>query len=309
VTDGAFSGVLTGSQNAFLCEIDPNSPTEVYSTYLGGEGTDSGNALAVASNGLVYFAITTDSRDFPMSVAPYQSSLKGREDAVVGVLDMTQFGPNSLLYDTYFGGSDLNEVCKLAFDASGRVLLTGFTMSTDFPVTPDAVQATAGGNGDAFVSLMDPAHPAAFLVYSSYLGGSQGDVAYDVAGDAAGAIYVAGYTLSPDFPVTFDAPQPKWGGGIDIFVAKLKPGVPGATGLLFSSYLGGLGIHVATCLSVGMDGTVYVGGYSTLGLQAAGSTARWYSGGSTDGFVLALTQLANQPAQTNLKATTRARRY
>ena len=192
VTDGAYSGVLTGSQNAFLCEINTSLPTAVYSTYLGGEGADTGNAIAVASNGLVYFGITTNSKEFPLSIAPYRSSLPGEENFVLGVIDTTQFGPNSLLYDTYFGGSDLDEVRKISFDASGRVLLTGFTLSKDFPVTPDAVQPYPGGNGDIFVTVMDPAHPSAFLVYSTYLGGSQGEVAYGIAADSSGGIYMRG---------------------------------------------------------------------------------------------------------------------
>ena len=309
ITDGAYSGILSGIQNAFLCEINTSLSRAVYSTYLGGEGTDTGNTIALASNGLVYFGVTTNSKEFPLSIAPYRASLPGLENIVVGVVNTTQFGPNSLLYDTYFGGSDLDEVRKLSFDASGRVLLTGFTFSTNFPVTPDAVQSTPGGNGDAFVSVLDPAHPEAFLVYSSYLGGSQGDVAYAVAGDAAGSIYLAGYTLSRDFPVTGNAPQTAWGGGIDVFVAKLMPGIAGPAGLQFSTYMGNLGVHVATCFTLGLNGTVYVGGYSTLGFPAAGSNANQYGGGSSDGFVFALSQLAGQPLITNRKSTPRTPRY
>jgi hypothetical protein len=305
VTDGAYSGILSGNQNAFLCKINTGLSTAVYSTYLGGEGTDTGNALALASNGLVYFGVTTNSKQFPLSVAPYRSSLPGLENIVVGVIDTTQFGPNSLLYDTYFGGSDLDAVRKIAFDASGRVLLTGFTLSTDFPITPDAVQAAPGGNGDVFVSVLDPAHPQAFLVYSTYLGGSQGEVAYDIAADAAGGIYIAGYTLSPNFPVTADAPVLTWGGGIEVFVAKLMPGMAGTAGLRFSTYLGDAGQHVARCLTLGPDGTVYVGGYSMLGFPASGVNANPYGGGSIDGFVLALSQLAGQPVGASQPLETR----
>jgi hypothetical protein len=231
------------------------------------------------------------------------------ENIVLGVINTTQFGPNSLLYDTYFGGSDLDEVRKISFDASGRVLLTGYTFSTNFPVTADAVQKTNGGNGDIFVSVVDPAHPQAFLAYSSYLGGSQGEVAYDVAGDAAGSIYLTGYTLSWDFPVTSDAPQPKWGGGIDVFVAKLMPGIAGRQGLQFSTYLGGIGRNWANSFVLGNGGTLYVGGYATPGFPASGVNANQYGGGASDGFVAALSQLAGQPVGTNRKSTPRAPRY
>jgi hypothetical protein len=156
---------------------------------------------------------------------------------------------------------------------------------------------------------VDPAHPSAFLVYSSFLGGSQGEVAYDIAGDAAGSIYVTGYTLSPDFPVTPDAPQGTWGGGIDVFVAKLTPSLAGLPGLQFSTYLGGGGRNWATGFSLGANGTVYLGGYASLGFPSAGVNANQYGGGSSDGFVAALTQLASQPVGTNRTSTPRAPRY
>ena len=98
--------------------------------------------------------------------------------------------------------------------------------------------------------------------------------------------------------MTFDAPQLAWGDGIDLFVAKLIPGIAGKAGLQFSTYLGGMGIHVATCLTLGMDGTVYVGGYTTLGLPGVGVNARLYAGGSDDGFLLALTAVG-RPARVN----------
>jgi hypothetical protein len=299
ITDGAYSGILSGLQNAFLVEINTGLTTAVYSTYLGGEGTDTGNSLALASNGLVYCAITTNSKEFPLTISPYLGKLPGQENMVIAVVNTSQFGPNSLLYDTYFGGSGVDEARKINFDASGRVLLTGYTLSTNYPTTTNAVQKNAAGNGDVFVTVVDPAHPQSFLVYSTYLGGSQGEVAYDIAGDATGNIYVAGYTLSPDFPATANAPQPAWGQGIDVFVAKLIPGVAGTAGLPFATYLGGKGINVAYSFAFDRAGTMYVGGYGNLGFPAMGSNANQYGGGSSDGVVFALSGMAGQQAATS----------
>ena len=72
------------------------------------------------------------------------------------------------------------------------------------------------------LSVVNPLNPPGFLLYSTYFGGSQGDVAYDVAPDGAGNIVLTGYTLSDDL-FTVNAPQPGWGGGINVFVAKIKP--------------------------------------------------------------------------------------
>ena len=288
LTDSAYLGVTWGPQDAFLCEIDPNAGALVYSTYLGGELADQGRSILVAPNGLVYFAATTESTEFPMAGIAYNYNLTSPFGIVLGVMDMTKSGADSLVYATYFGGSDIQEVRGIAFDAAGRLLVTGYTLSTDFPVTPDAFQPKPSGNGDAFVSVVDPMDWSHFLVYSTYLGGSQGDVAYGVAGDQAGYIYVTGYTLSPDFPTTPDAIQPAWGGGIDLFVTKLKPGVSGTDGLASSTYVGYHGVYAPTALTLGSDGTIYVVGTGNLGLPATADAIQGYAGGLSDGFILVL---------------------
>ena len=91
-----------------------------------------------------------------MAGLAYNYNLTAPYGMVLGVMDMTQVGTASLVYATYFGGSDIQEVRGIAFDAAGNLLVTGYTLATDFPVTPDAVQPKAGGNGDAFVSVVNP---------------------------------------------------------------------------------------------------------------------------------------------------------
>src|ERR1035437_9379671 len=155
LTDTAYQSVTWGPQDAFLCEVDPNVGTLVYSTYLGGESADQGQAIAVAPNGLVYFAVSTESTEFPMAGYAYNYNLTSGYGIVLGVMDMNKVGPDSLVYATYFGGSDLQEVRGIAFDSASNLLVTGYTLATDFPVTPDAFQPKAGGNGDDFVSVVN----------------------------------------------------------------------------------------------------------------------------------------------------------
>ena len=285
VTTSAYAGVLYGKSDAYLCKIDPNSSSMLYSTYLGGELSDQGRAIAVGSDGKVYFAATTVSTQFPMEGSGYRQTLFGPEDIIVGKMDMTQFGTPSLIYSTYFGGTDIDEVKAIALDAKNNVILTGFTLSTDLVTTSDAVQKNPGGNGDAFVSVVNPSDPAHFLVYSTYFGGSQGEVAYAVQSSPSGNIYLTGYTLSPDL-FTVAAPQPGWGQGIDVFVAGIKPGVAGHAGILFSTYMGLGSTYVGTSLALGADGSVYVGGYGNIGLPNADFGAGGYMGGATDGIFL-----------------------
>ena len=287
VTTSAYAGVLYGTSDAYLCKIDPNSTSMLYSSYLGGELSDQGRAIAVGTDGKVYFAATTVSTQFPMEGPGYRQTLSGPEDIIIGKMDMTQFGEPSLIYSTYFGGTDLDEVKAMTLDAKNNVILTGFTLSTDLVTTSDAVQRNPGGNGDAFVAVVNPSDPPHFLVYSTYFGGSQGEVAYAVSASASGNIYLTGYTLSPDL-FTVAAPQPGWGQGIDIFVAGIKPGVAGHHPASCSRLTWGWAARTLqrTSLAVGADGSVYVGGYGNIGLPNADFGAGGYMGGNTDGIFL-----------------------
>jgi hypothetical protein len=286
VTGSAYANVLYGPQDAFIAQYDLTSnPALVYSTFLGGELQDSGEAIAVTPGGIVYAAGSTESTGFPQAGAQYQSSLAGFLDVWVAQMDLTKSGVGSLVYSSYFGGSDLDEVRRIAIDPTGKVLLAGYTMSADFPVTGDAAQHTLGGNADAFVARLDFTKPQnGFVNYATYLGGTGGDVAYDVASDAAGNIYVTGYTLSPNFPITSDALVKSWGGGTEAFIIKLSPS--GALG--FSSYLGASGQHVGYGAAVANDGTMYVGGVTSIQdiFVSANAYQGGYGGGLSDGFLI-----------------------
>jgi len=290
VTSTAYQSTLNGLQDAFLCKIAPTSSTLAYATYLGGEFEDDGRGIAIGSNGLLYFAANTNSTQFPLAGASYRSNPIGNYDIVIGAMDMSQSGTGSLVYATYFGGSDNDEVRKLALDASGNLLLTGYTLSADFPVTRDAVQPALGGTSDAFVLVVNPANPA-FLLYSSYLGGADAEVGFDIAADSSGFLYVTGYTISADFPTTVNAPQPVWGPSIDIFVTKLQRGVAGLAGLQWSTYFGSGVANSGLALVVGLDGTVYVAGYAGSGFPASSSATQGaFDGGYSDGFILVMSQ-------------------
>jgi len=287
VTTSGYAQVLYGPQDAFLVQLDPNSTSLVYSTYLGGELDDSGISIAVGTNNLVYFAATTDSTMFPMEGPGYRQSMQGDIGTIIGVMDMTQFGEPSLVYSTYFGADnpgDVTEVRGLALDSKNRVLLTGYTLSSGFQTTADSIQARAGGNGDVWVAIVNPADPPRFLVYATYLGGSQGEVAYGVTPDISGNIWITGYTLSPDFPGT--APG-SYQNGTQLFVARIQPGTAGQSGLLYSTYVGATGVYVGNAVAVGPDGSAYVVGYGNVGLPSS-SNGNGYAGGVSDGFVIVI---------------------
>jgi hypothetical protein len=284
--DTAYAAVLYGPQDAFITKIDPDSATPlVYSTYMGGELNDDGRAIAVSASGLIYYACDTTSTQFPIEGAAYRNTPQGSINLTIGIIDATRSGAASMPYSTYFGGSTLQQVRHIALDANNNLILTGYTLSPDFPTTAGALSRVALGSADVFVSVVNPLDPARFLVYSTYFGGSQSDIAYDVAPDAVGNIVLTGYTLSPDL-FTVDAPQPGYGGGTNVFVAKIKPGTAGRAGVLFSSFFGADATYVGNAIALGSDGTVYAAGYGNNGLPTTAGARGYVSG--NEGFLLAV---------------------
>jgi hypothetical protein len=153
------------------------------------------------------------------------------------------------------------------------------------------MQTQGSTNGTAFASRLNVlGGPSNFVDYSTYVGGSGGDVAYGIASDASGSIYIAGYTLSSDFPVTSNAAQTQYQNGVEAFVVELKPSVAGMGALQYGSYFGAGGIHVITGLVVAANG-IYLTGYTSEDLQSTNSAFQpAYGGGYSDGFNLFLQQ-------------------
>jgi hypothetical protein len=232
-TPGAFQTTFGGVEDNFVTKLDPTGSMLVYSTYLGGSDQEfCPPRVAVDAAGSAYVTGFTDSTDFPTTPGAFQTTLSGPRDAFVTKVNPTGSG---LAYSTYLGGSDEDFGHGIAVDTSGNAYVTGTTASTDFPTTPGAFQPTFGGNGDAFVTKLNPTGSG--LVYSTYLGGSSDEFATGgVAVDTAGNAYVTGSTISPNFPTTPGAFQPTFGGNGDAFVTKLNPT---GSGLVYSTYLGG----------------------------------------------------------------------
>ncbi len=293
-TPNAYASVLWGPSDVFVLELNINATAALYATYIGGEDRDDGRGFAVTPGGQVYFAASTLSTLFPVAGFAYQSTSNGIENIAIGILDLNKSGSQSLVYSTYFGGSAIDEVRQLILDPSGNALLTGWTLSSDFPITANAMKSQFGGAGNAFVTRVNPsAPPSGFVLYSTYIGGSGGEVGYGVATDAAGNLYCAGYTLSTDFPVTPDAALSQWGNGIEAFLVKFDPTVAGSAALKYGTYLGTGGFHVATGVAVTPSGAMLIGGYTTDALFGVGNGLNagyqtGYAGGYSDGFVAAV---------------------
>ena len=165
--------------------------------------------------------------------------------------------PPVLSYSTYVGGSGNDNGNGIAVDAAGNVYIAGDTASTNFP-TLNQYQ-TDQTNTDAFVTKLNPnATGAASLLYSTYLGGGDIDIANGIAVDSSGNAFVVGLTQSTNFPTLnqFQTDQ----GLTDAFVTKLDTNASGVGSLLYSTYLGGTGNDIGMAIAVGGAGNVLVTG-------------------------------------------------
>src|SRR5437762_1954940 len=157
-----------GYNDAFVIKLNPTGSALVYSTYLGGSGEDIGYGIAVDGSGNAYVTGEAGSTNFPSTAGAFQTSIGGYSDAFVSKLNP---GGSALVYSTYLGGSGEDSGYGITVDASGNAYVTGYTGSTNFP-TANALQSTPAGGYPAFVTKINARGSA--LVYSTYLGGSDG---------------------------------------------------------------------------------------------------------------------------------------
>ncbi len=201
VTNGSAYG---GGNDAFVTKLD-TSGTRLYSTYLGGNGDEQGNGIAVDASGNAYVTGVTTSANFPVTNG---SAYGGFSDAFVTKLD----GNGARAYSTYLGGFDTDQGNGIAVDASGNASITGSTRSANFPTSSGSAP---NGAFNAFVTKLDR---TGVRTYSTVFGGGSDDQGNGIAVDAGGNAYVTGYTTSTNFPVTNGS---TYGGNTDAFVTKI----------------------------------------------------------------------------------------
>ena len=246
-------GSCTGScYDAFVAKINTTGKGLEYATYLGGSGDDFGTAIAVDASGNAYVTGATNSTDFPTTGNALQRSYGGSNfdhDAFVTKLDPTG---SALAYSTYLGGSGEDWGSGISV-LNNNAYVGGFSGSSNFPVTAGAFQTTMQGQGSSFVVQLNA--DASAENFGTFLG--EVDL-FDAGGaisvDASGNSYVAGTTLSSNFPQTAGAFQTPFQPGLasNLYVLKLNAS---GTALGYSALIGGAG---ASNIAVDSVGHAYV---------------------------------------------------
>jgi hypothetical protein len=267
-----------GKSDGFIASLNPTGTALNYATYIGGSDIDAGFGTAVDPSGNAYLVGRTISTDFPVTAGAAQTTYGGNGDGFV-----VKFTPTgTITYATYLGGGAGEAAIGVAADSVGHAYVTGYTWSHNFP-TKGALQPTNAGGKDAFLSEFKPDGNGA--VFSTYLGGTKNDTGESVVVNSSGVIFLAGCTLSPDFP-TVDPTQPTFGGGAmfgDAFFAQIAP--LGAS-LVFSTYQGGSGDDAAYGITLDISGNAWIAGVTdSTDFPVTTNAYQSANAGSYDAFV------------------------
>jgi hypothetical protein len=297
-TVNAYQASYPGAFNAFLTRISADGSSLLYSTYLGGNGSDTPASVVLDKASNVLVAGTTSSTDFPLANA-YQSSAPPNQGGQYGTYGfVTEFTPDgsSLVYSTYFGGSSnvaLNcggtpcwpqpttTLVGAAFDSTGSVFVTGTTNTYDFPVTSGVYQSTNTMAQDGIVGFLSKISNSGTLQYSTYF--------YDPASftnitalavDASDSAYVTGWANSDStFPVTSAGicdPATLGSGCSYTFVTKFDTT---ASTLAYSTFLGANNGSIPAAIVVDQSSNTYVLGTTSSSTFTTVNELYPYAGG------------------------------
>jgi hypothetical protein len=244
-------------------------PALVYLSVFGSPtGGEQSAAMATDANGNIYITGTAFAPDFPTTLGAFQTSGQGGLNEIF-VSKLSADG-TQLLYSTYLGGhngSADDDGLAIAVDSLGQAYVGGNTSGLDFPTTAGGFQTQAGScpnTGsycDGFLTELNASGTG--LVYSTFVGGTDADRVHGVALDSNGNVYLTGQTVSTDFPTTPGAyltsipptlHSHRWA-----FITKIDPRKTGSASLVYSTYVGGIGVD-ATGIAVDATGNTYIVG-------------------------------------------------
>ncbi len=234
----------------FVLKLQPETNTLEFATYLGGSEQEDVSRFTLDKNGCVYVAGHTMSDDAPM-VNAFDNTLDGWSDVFIVKLNETG---NEIVFSTYLGGSDDEAKGVVAVDSACNLYVTTSTYSRDFPVVDPLFPWFGTGTKDLTLSKFS--YDGDYLLYSTYLGGSQDDECFSLVVDREGCAYITGKTYSEDFHLA-NAYDSTHCGAVDGFVTKLSAN---GDSLVYSTFFGGCEGDWITSAYVDKIGQLYVVG-------------------------------------------------
>jgi len=266
VTANAWDQEKSGMKDGFVAKLSPELDTLLSCTFIGGAMSDDVRAIAIDRDDHVYVSGISSSTDIPTTEGAFGATYSGGTffggDVFICKLDNQL---ETILAATYLGGSKDDYPEALAFNSQNELLLTGWTMSNNFPTSENAFQPNyGGGQYDAFVSKMDAS--LSTLLASSFVGGTGMDFCYDLFVAQDQSVLVTGHSSSSNYPITSNAFQTTYNLGVsgaevdDVVVTRLDPNLGQ---LIASTYLGGQKWENGHTVCEDSEGHIWVAGASS----------------------------------------------
>lgn len=285
-----------GESDLFIAKFTNDLSTLSASTYIGGNGNDVCTRLLYDNtNAEIFITGYTKSTDFPTTVGAYDDTFDGAGTLSAAFVSRLDTDLTTLQASTLIEGSNNDEAHAIGFDNSGNILLAGYTVSIDWPVTPGVYDMTQNSNKDAFLLRLD--YNLTALAQSTFIGGGYYDWATDLLQDASDNIYIVGHTASDDYPTTAGAYNETFDNAVDVFVSKFSDDM---STLLNSTFIGGNSWEYAYDIEMGIDGYLFISGntYSADYPATYGSYDTIFNG-AIDVFITKInTDLDDIPAST-----------
>lgn len=245
-----------GWDDIFIMKFNKGEMYPIFSTYLGGSGSDFCNDIILDIEGNIILCGETFSDDFPVTPDAF---CKTRQDysSQSGYISKISANGTDILFSTFIQTEDLKTVSvhSIVSDLHGNVCALGRTYGNKYPVTQDAFDPIYNGGGDIFISKFD--ENCSSLLYSTYLGGSKYDDVHDCWVDSYGNLYCTGSTNSVNFPTTLNAFQRQLNGASDAFIFKLSQN---GTSLEISTYVGGSNEEIGNAIIMDSNRTIIITG-------------------------------------------------
>ncbi len=283
---GSYDTSFGGTFDAFVTKINTTGTGLVWSTYIGGAGSDGADDVVLDGSGTVYITGQAAS-GFPTTAGAYDSTVGGTFD---GHATKLSADGSTLLYATVFGGSASDVARAIAVADASTLYVGGDTPSSDFPTTAGAYDTTKSSSDDMFVLRLDLTQTgSAQLEYSTFIGGAGIDRVGDLAVDASSRAHVFGYTQSTGL-ATAGAYDTTLGGSSDTILGILSADGSAMEEL---TYVGGDGGESVGGLHLTVN-SIYLTGNTTsaAGFPITGGAYQSASSGTSDGFVVRFESLA-----------------
>lgn len=269
----AYDTSVNNFYDVYICKMSPRGDSVLFFSYIGGNSWEYGLSVSVNSQQEATLSGITMSKDFPVTPGAFQNTPRtcGAGWCYNGFVTKFNKSGTGLIFSTFLGGNQgtwSDWIRGMALNSNGDIYLVGNTQSTDFPVTNDAYQKTyKGGNGtwyagDAFLTILKK--DGGSLIYSTYLGGTSDEIAYDLFINENDEVYVVGSSKSNNFPTTPGAKifntAVKGAGTTDGFITKFSKD---RKRLLYSHLMGGTGNDAFEGIYSNGQDEPYVVGYSS----------------------------------------------